>query len=45
MNKVSLVTLWIEPTAHQMVQYTFNNVDLDFLRPHGSSTSTTSRRR
>jgi hypothetical protein len=31
MNKVSLVTLWVEPTAHQIVQYTFNNVALDFL--------------
>jgi hypothetical protein len=31
MNKVSLVTLWIEPTAHQIVKYTFDNVNLDFL--------------
>ncbi len=31
MNKVSLVTLWVEPTAHQIVKYTFDNVDLDFL--------------
>jgi hypothetical protein len=31
MNKVSLVTLWIEPTAHQIVKYTFDNVGLDFL--------------
>lgn len=31
MNKVSLVTLWIEPTQHQIVQYTFDNVDPDFL--------------
>jgi len=26
MNKVALFTLWIEPSAHQIVKYTFNNV-------------------
>jgi hypothetical protein len=31
MNKVALVTLWIEPDAHQIVKYTFDNIDLDFL--------------
>lgn len=31
MNKASLVTLWIEPKAHQIVKYTFDNVSLDFL--------------
>jgi hypothetical protein len=31
MNKVALVTLWIEPKAHQVVKYTFNNVGFDFL--------------
>jgi hypothetical protein len=31
MNKVSLVTLWIDPTQHQIIQYTFDNMDLDFL--------------
>ena len=31
MNKVALVTLWVEPQAHQVVKYTFDNVDLDFL--------------
>lgn len=31
MNKVSLVTLWIDPTRHQIVQYTFDNMGLDFL--------------
>jgi len=31
MNKVALVTLWIEPGAHQIVKYTFDNVDFDFL--------------
>jgi hypothetical protein len=31
MNKVSLVTLWVEPKAHQIVKYTFANVAIDFL--------------
>jgi len=31
MNKVALVTLWIEPDAHQIVQYRFDNVGLTFL--------------
>ncbi len=31
MNKVSLVTLWVEPKAHQVVKYTFNNIAFDFL--------------
>jgi hypothetical protein len=31
MNKVSLVTLWIEPKAHQIVKYTFDNISFDFL--------------
>jgi hypothetical protein len=31
MNKVSLVTLWIDPKAHQILQYTFDNIDMDFL--------------
>ena len=31
MNKVSLVTLWVEPGQHQIVKYTFDNVGLDFL--------------
>lgn len=31
LNKVSLVTLWIEPTAHQIVKYEFDNVNVDFL--------------
>lgn len=30
-NKVSLVTLWVEPTSSQIVKYTFDNVNLDFL--------------
>jgi len=31
MNKVSLVTLWIEPAQKQIVKYTFDNIGLDFL--------------
>jgi hypothetical protein len=31
MNKVAIVTLWIEPSSHQIVKYTFDNIDLDFL--------------
>ena len=31
MNKVSLVTLWIDAKAHQILQYTFDNIDMDFL--------------
>ena len=31
MNKVSLVTLWVETTQKQIVKYTFDNVGLDFL--------------
>ena len=30
-NKVSLVTLWVEPAAFQIVRYTFDNVNFDFL--------------
>jgi hypothetical protein len=31
MNKVALITLWVEPTAHQIVKYTFDNIAFDFL--------------
>jgi hypothetical protein len=31
MNKVALVTLWVEPEAHQIVKYTFDNVGFGFL--------------
>ena len=31
MNKVALVTLWVEPKAHQIVKYTFANLPFDFL--------------
>jgi hypothetical protein len=31
MNKASSVTLWVEPTAHQILQFELHNVDMDFL--------------
>jgi len=31
MNKASLVTLWVDPAAHQIVKYTFDNMDFGFL--------------
>jgi len=31
LNKVALVTMWIEPTSHQIVKSTFDNVSFDFL--------------
>jgi hypothetical protein len=31
MNKVALVTLWVEPTTKQILRYTFANLGLDFL--------------
>jgi hypothetical protein len=31
MNQGSRITLWIEPTARQIIKYTFDNVDLDFF--------------
>jgi hypothetical protein len=31
MNKVSLVTIWVEPKSYQIVKYTFDNVNLEFL--------------
>jgi len=31
MNKASRVTLWVEPSAHQIVKYDFENVDANFL--------------
>jgi hypothetical protein len=31
LNKVSMVTMWIEPSAFQIVKYNFENVNLDFL--------------
>ncbi len=31
MNKVALITIWVEPATHQIVKYTFDNLHLDFL--------------
>ncbi|MEP6782465.1 MAG: hypothetical protein ABI983_02280 [Acidobacteriota bacterium] len=31
MNKVSMVTLWIDPRTYQILQYTFDDIDMDFL--------------
>lgn len=31
LNKVSLVTLWVDPAAHQILRYEFRNIDMDFL--------------
>jgi hypothetical protein len=30
-NKVALITLWIEPTERQILQYEFQNIDFDFM--------------
>lgn len=31
LNKVTLVTLWVDPAVEQVVRYTFDNVDFNFL--------------
>lgn len=31
MNKVTLVTVWVDPVQHQIVRFTFDNVDFNFL--------------
>ena len=31
MNKVSLVTLWVDPAEQQILRYEFRNIDMDFL--------------
>lgn len=31
MNKVTLVTMWVDPAEHQIVRFTFDNVDFNFL--------------
>jgi hypothetical protein len=31
MNKASMVTLWIDPATHQILQYVFNDMDWDFF--------------
>jgi len=31
MNKASMVTLWVDQASFQILQYTFDNIDMDFL--------------
>lgn len=31
MNKSSMVTLWVDPATHQILQYTFDDLDWDFF--------------
>lgn len=31
MNKVSLVTMWVDPAEQQILRYEFRNIDMDFL--------------
>lgn len=31
MNKTALITLWVDPSEHQIVKYTFDNIWMDFL--------------
>ncbi len=31
MNKVSMVTLWVDPGTYQILQYTFDDIDMDFF--------------
>lgn len=31
MNKASMVTLWIDPRTHQILQYVFDDIDWDFF--------------
>ena len=31
MNKASMVTLWVDPSTHQILQYTFDDMDWDFF--------------
>ena len=31
MNKSSMVTLWIDPKTHQILQYVFDDIDWDFF--------------
>ena len=31
MNKVSMVTLWVDPSTHQILQYIFDDLDMDFF--------------
>ena len=45
MNKKSKVTLWIEPSSHQILKYTFDDLGWDFFPGHGWRGSPTSRPR
>lgn len=31
MNKVSMVTLWVDPKTYQILRYTFDDIDMDFF--------------
>jgi hypothetical protein len=31
MNKIAQVTLWVDPSEHQILKYDFQNMDMDFL--------------
>ena len=31
MNKISMITLWVDRDRHQILQYTFDDIDMDFL--------------
>ena len=31
LNKVAVITLWVEPSTKQIVRYTFDNIDFEFL--------------
>jgi hypothetical protein len=31
MNKVSMVTIWVDPKTYQILQYTFDDIEMDFL--------------
>jgi hypothetical protein len=31
MNKTALVTLWVDPSSHQILKYTFDNMGMEFL--------------
>jgi hypothetical protein len=31
MNKVALITIWVEPHTQQIIKYTFDNISFDFL--------------
>ena len=45
MNKSSMVTLWIDPATHQILQYVFDDMDWDFIPAARWCASATCRRR